>query len=131
MIEVTCAIIIKGNKVLATQRSVKMAHALKWEFPGGKVKIGESPEKCIHREIQEELGVRIRVEQLLPSVVHYYDQTAIKLIPFVCSMVGETISLKEHKSYQWVDFSSLNSVDWLEADLKIVERIYRMSRTAS
>ena len=65
MIEVACAIIIEKEKVLVTQRSESMPHALKWEFPGGKVKEGETPESCIGREIKEELGLEIRVDRLL------------------------------------------------------------------
>lgn len=123
MIEVTCAIIIHEGKVLATRRSASMPHPFKWEFPGGKVKIGESPEKCINREIREELGIAIKVEQLMPSVLHSYDYDSIKLIPFVCSYNGSDIVLKEHESYTWVDINHLDSLDWLEADIKIVNRL--------
>lgn len=127
MIEVTCAIIIHEGKVLVTQRSADMPHPFKWEFPGGKLKTGESPEKCINREIREELGISIRAEQLMPSVLHNYDYNSIKLIPFICSYHGGNIVLKEHRSYRWVDISKLDTLDWLEADIKIVNRLDRSS----
>ncbi|MEN8229627.1 MAG: (deoxy)nucleoside triphosphate pyrophosphohydrolase [Bacteroidota bacterium] len=120
MTEVTCAIIIENERILVTQRSEKMPHPLKWEFPGGKVKEGESPEYCIKREIREELGLKVAVKQLLPSVKHTYGNHSIKLIPFICSREEGKISLSEHKSYKWVPMEKLEAVDWLDADLEVV-----------
>jgi len=120
LIEVSCAVIMDGDLVLVTQRSEFMPHPLKWEFPGGKLKPGETPEGCIVREIREELGVEISVIQLLPSVKHVYDDSAIKLIPFVCSIVRRDIKLREHRSYSWVHRSELEKIDWLEADVEVM-----------
>lgn len=101
-----------------------MPHSLKWEFPGGKVMIGESPEKAVKREIHEELGIRISVDQLFPSIVHRYPNHSIKLIPFICSMLpGEEISLAEHKRYRWIPYADLNALDWLEADERLVAKL--------
>ena len=123
--EVSCAIILDGEMVLATQRSYFMPHPYKWEFPGGKLKPGETPEACIIREIREELGVEISVIQLLPSVKHTDNDTAIKLIPFICTIRKGEISLTEHRLYRWVHRSQLKEIDWLEADLEVVELINR------
>lgn len=123
--EVSCAVIMDGDLVLVTQRSEHMPHPLKWEFPGGKLKPGESPEGSIIREIREELGVKISVIQLLPSVRHRYSDADIKLIPFVCSIKEGEIDLSEHKSYRWVHRSELSRVDWLEADIEVVALIDR------
>ena len=120
MTEVTCAIIIEKERVLVTQRSEEMPHPLKWEFPGGKVKEGESPEYCIKREIQEELGLRVVVKQLLPSVKHTYGTRTIKLIPFICSREEGRISLSEHKSFRWIPIEEVEEVDWLDADAEVV-----------
>jgi len=120
MTEVTCAIIIEKERVLVTQRSEEMPHPLKWEFPGGKVKEGESPEYCIKREIQEELGLRVVVKQLLPSVKHTYGTRTIKLIPFICSREEGKISLSEHKSFRWIPIEEVEEVDWLDADVEVV-----------
>ena len=125
LIEVSCAIILDGERVLATQRSEEMPHPLKWEFPGGKLKSGETPENCIIREIREELGVEITVLQLLPSVKHAYSTTNIKLIPFVCRIKGGDISLSEHKSYRWVHRTELGQIDWLEADVEVLVLLER------
>ena len=124
-IEVTCAIIVDSKKILATQRSATMPHPLKWEFPGGKLKEGETPESCIVREITEELDILIQVERLLPSVIHRYEDRAIKLIPFVCTRVEGTITLSEHQEYQWVSCEDLNRIDWLEADIEVVMMVKR------
>ena len=119
--EVSCAIILDGEMVLVTQRSALMPHPLKWEFPGGKLKPGETPEASIIREIREELGLEISVRQLLPSVKHSYSQQPIKLIPFVCTIRHGEISLSEHSSYRWVHRSELDQIDWLEADVEVVK----------
>jgi len=118
--EVTCAIILDKGNVLITQRSESMPHPLKWEFPGGKVKEGESIEECIVREIREELGVKVEVNRLLPSVRHSYGNFPIMLIPLVCTVRKGEISLKEHKSYKWISLDELEHVDWLEADRGVV-----------
>lgn len=123
-IEVACAIIIHKGRVLITQRSEVMPHPLKWEFPGGKLKTGETPEYCIRREIREELGIEIKVEQLLPAVKHTYDTHKIKLIPFICSIHEGAILLSEHKSYRWVKVNELDTADWVDAD-RMVTRIFR------
>lgn len=121
--EVTCAIIVDGDTVLATQRSYFMPHPYKWEFPGGKLLTGETPEACIIREIREELGVEISVIQLLPSVRHVDSKHAIKLIPFVCAIRKGEISLTEHRLYRWVHRSRLDELDWLEADVEVLKLI--------
>ena len=119
-IEVTCALIMDGLKVLVAQRSEAMPHPMKWEFPGGKLHSGETPERCIVREIREELGIEIHVRELLPTVRHCYSGECVKLIPFVCSWVDGEIRLSEHRSCEWVDLQELQSLEWLEADVEVV-----------
>ncbi len=120
MIEVTCAIIMKGDDVLITQRSESMQHPLRWEFPGGKMNPGESPERCIKREIKEELHVDIKVDRLLPSVVYDYGFSKIKLIPFVCRLGSGEIQLREHKTYAWIGRKQVKDYDLLEADIEVI-----------
>ena len=120
LIEVSCAVIMDGDLVLLTQRSELMPHPLKWEFPGGKLQAGETPESSIIREIREELGVEISVLKLLPSVRHYYTDSAVKLIPFVCTIRQGKIRLSEHKTYRWVPRSELDQMDWIDADVEVV-----------
>jgi 8-oxo-dGTP diphosphatase len=120
MIEVTCAIIMKDDMVLIAQRSEAMSHPLQWEFPGGKLKPGESPLKCVVREIREELNAEIDVDQLLPSVIHAYGNIEIKLIPFICTLESDEIRLQQHKDYQWIRKSEVEAYDILEADRQVI-----------
>jgi len=119
MIEVTCAIIVENGRVLATRRSETMPHPLKWEFPGGKLKAGESPKLCIVREIREELGIEVEVKQVLEAVFHRYQEHSIKLIPMICHILEGVISLTEHMEYSWIEPTELGKLDWLEADVQV------------
>jgi 8-oxo-dGTP diphosphatase len=121
MIEVTCAIIEHNNKVLVTQRGEKMALPLKWEFPGGKIEKGETAEACLNREILEELHINIKITKQLNSNTHQYSKTkTIKLIPFICELIGGEIKLTEHANFLWLSKSELVNLDWAEADIPIL-----------
>lgn len=121
MLRVTCAIIECNSKVLIAQRSQKMLLPYKWEFPGGKVEIGEKDEDCIVREVKEELNLDILVKSKLTSVVHHYDTFSLELIPFVCKVNTEMFIKTEHAQVLWVEPSALKKYDWAEADIPIVE----------
>ena len=123
MTDVTCAIILENNKILATRRSPGMPHALKWEFPGGKVHENETPESCIIREIGEELGVGVEPGERLADVIHHYETHSIRLMPFICSITNGTLSLSEHHEYRWVACDELDGLDWLEADVEVVQML--------
>jgi len=129
MTEVTCAVILEGERILATRRSTSMPHPLKWEFPGGKVRTGESPESCIRREIMEELGVTLRLVQPLPPVIHHYGTGPVKLIPFMCTIRKGTIRLREHMDFRWLLPGELDEPDWLDADVEVVR--YLMERSGA
>lgn len=117
---VACAIIEHDGKILAVQRSERMNLPLKWEFPGGKIKQGESPEQCVVREVSEELNVRITVGPSLPSVSHDYPDFSVTLYPFICSVVSGEITLHEHKALLWLSSPELWSLDWVVADFPII-----------
>lgn len=122
MISVTCAIIEHEQKVLCAQRSTEMDLPLKWEFPGGKVEDQEELEECLKREIKEELGVKIKILERLPSSKHkYLEKKIINLIPFRCSLQTFEIELKEHLRIEWVLPKKLSQFDWAEADIPIVQ----------
>jgi 8-oxo-dGTP diphosphatase len=117
---VACAIIRQEGKILAVQRSELMNLPFKWEFPGGKINEGESPEQCVIREVSEELNLQIEVGQSLPSVNYDYPDFSVTLFPFICAIVSGEIILHEHKSMLWLSTHELWSLDWLAPDLEII-----------
>lgn len=124
MIGVTCAIIIdKENKILATQRSASMKLPLKWEFPGGKIEAGETPEECLTREIKEELNIDINITGSLQWFEHHYETFSIRLFPFLCEVKAGEIKLTEHSAYVWLRTGDLVGLDWAEADLPLVKEL--------
>lgn len=117
--DVTCAIIIDKKKLLVCQRGENSDHPNEWEFPGGKVESGETPEDCIIREIKEELGIRISIKKQLFYVEHDYGFKKIRLIPFLCK-IEEGIPLAiEHKSVKWYSFDLFDELKWSAADKKL------------
>ena len=127
LVVVAAAGIIRDGRVLLTRRAEGQHLAGLWEFPGGKLLPGETPEATIIREIREEIGVEISVIQLLPSVKHIYSDAAIKLIPFVCFIRLGKIHLSEHRTYRWVHRSELEELDWLEADVEVLALLKKYS----
>ena len=119
-IEVVAAIIHQDGKILATQRGYGEYKGW-WEFPGGKMEPGETEEQAIVREISEELNVRIAVERKVCTVEYDYPQFHLRMHCFWCSMAGGVLELKEHQSAQWLEREQWNSVEWLPADVEVVE----------
>lgn len=118
---VTCAIIEQDGFVLAAQRSAAMSLPLKWEFPGGKIDPGESPEDCLRRELLEEMGIRVSLGKGLPASTHHYPTFAVTLHPFLCSIESGEIVLHEHAAITWLPPEELQTLDWAEADLPVIE----------
>lgn len=125
VIRVSCAIIEKKGVVLAAQRGTEMAMPLKWELPGGKIEEHESPENCLKREIFEEMGVEIVILSPLGQFIHHYPAFTIRLYPFICSITGEKIHLREHAAIAWLSPADLKSLDWAEADLPVIDAYCR------
>jgi len=123
MVEVTAAIIVSNGKVFIAKRSENMKLPNLWEFPGGKVKENESPEDCVVREIQEELGIRIQVKRLFATNYHQYDFGDIKLIAFLAEPVSGRINLTEHADFKWVDIDDLKNYPFAPADIPIVKKL--------
>ena len=122
MIDVTCAIIRDDeDRVLVVQHGDESDHPGMWEFPGGKIKKGESAEECIIREIKEELSISVVICHALTGVVHDYGFKKIKLIPFVCDTIDFAISLNEHSDYRWTEAADLLRFSFTEADIPVAE----------
>jgi 8-oxo-dGTP diphosphatase len=119
-IHVTCAIIERDGLVLAARRSRSMRMPLKWEFPGGKIEPGESPEACLHRELMEEMELCVSVKREMPPSMHEYPAFTVTLHPFVCEILSGEVTLNEHHAIAWLKPEELPALDWVEADLAVV-----------
>ena len=121
-IEVVAAVIVRDGSVFATQRGYGPWKGW-WEFPGGKIEVGESPQEALVREIREELDAKICVGELLETVEWDYPEFHLTMHCFICSLVSEGIHLNEHSQAAWLTAMTLDSVQWLPADEGLVENI--------
>jgi len=121
-IEVVAAIICKEDQIFATQRGYGEWKDW-WEFPGGKMEAGESPEDALKREILEELSTDICIEGFLCTVEYDYPKFHLTMHCYLCSLVTEALHLNEHEAAKWLSKDELNSVKWLPADLEVIEEI--------
>lgn len=125
-VKVVAAIIRDGNRILATQRGYGEQKD-GWEFPGGKVESNETPEAAIVREIREELNADIEVTGFLTTVEHDYPNFHLSMDCFWARLAeGTEMKLLEHEAAKWLSIENINSVDWLPADIKVVEAIIRV-----
>lgn len=121
-IEVVAAIIYKNGAYFATQRGYGEFEGM-WEFPGGKIELGETAESALKREIQEELGIDITVDKFLCTTDYDYPSFHLTMHCYLCSIISGEIELREHKSARWLTVEALDSVEWLPADKEVVEKL--------
>ena len=121
MLNVTCALIIKHNKLLIAQNNGESDHPFQWEFPGGKIKPAENAEECILREINEELHLRIQIIKPMVPVYFDYGFKKLTLIPFLCRIESGILKLNNHANYKWIDFSELSGFNFSGADKKVLQ----------
>jgi 8-oxo-dGTP diphosphatase len=100
---------------------------LKWEFPGGKIEPGETPEVCLKRELVEELEISVIIEDGLEPVTHAYDGFTVTLYPFVCGMEAGKVVLHEHAASAWLRPADLLGLDWAEADRPVLSAFLKMT----
>ena len=121
-VDVVAAVIKREDAILATQRGYGDFKG-GWEFPGGKVEAGETPEQAIIREIHEELEAIIEVDSYLTTVEYDYPSFHLSMRCYVCHVVQGHLELLEHSAAKWLTASELDSVDWLPADVAVVDAI--------
>ena len=123
-IRVVAAVIRRDDKIFATQRGYG-DYKDWWEFPGGKIETGETPEEALVREIREELNIGITVEELLTSVEYDYPEFHLSMDCFWCRIEEGEPVLLEHEAARWLSLSELRQVNWLPADIKVIGKIER------
>lgn len=128
-INVVAAVIFKDGKVFATQRGYGEFKD-GWEFPGGKVEPGESPEDALRREIREELEVEVSVGDLIDTIEYDYPAFHLSMKCFACTIAGGSPHLLEHEAAKWLTSTQLGSVDWLPADVTLIPKIEKMMEGA-
>ena len=121
-IKVVAAIIKEGESFFATQRGYGEFKD-GWEFPGGKIELGESPEEALIREIQEELKVTIGIDEYLMTVEYDYPKFHLSMDCFLCHLEDGELTLTEHEAARWLAQDELNDLDWLPADVAVVKKL--------
>ena len=129
MVHVTAAIIEDDGKFLITQRPEGSHNGLRWEFPGGKLDFGEDPKECLQREILEELGIKIKADELIEYSSHVYNEEKhVLLLGFVCDFVSGEIEKKEISDFAWVKPEEMDNYDITEADIPFVKRLQELEK---
>ena len=127
-VEVVAAVIQKDNKIFCAQRNLSKSMGGKWEFPGGKIEIGETREEALVREIREELDSDIVVDKYLMTVEHDYPTFHITMHAYLCTLEKGELILKEHNDSIWLTKEELLSLDWADADKPRVYKIRSVSK---
>ena len=126
-IQVVAGIIRKGDRIFATQRGYGEWKDW-WEFPGGKIEPGETPESALAREIREELDAEIVIDSLLCTVEWDYPKFHLSMQCFMCSLRSEAMHLNEHEAARWLTADKLHDVRWLPADEQLIPLIEKTIR---
>ena len=121
-IRVVAAVIRDKDRIFATQRGYG-EYKDGWEFPGGKIEEGETPEQALKREIMEELDTEITVGELIDTIEYDYPNFHLSMDCFWCELVSGHLTLKEHEAAKWLDKNTLESVSWLPADITLIDKI--------
>ena len=123
MVEVVAGIIYKGDKFLIAQRNLKKAQGGLWEFPGGKLEVGETAADALKREIKEEFNAIIEVDEFVGENIHHYPEKDIKLMFYKARLVGENIEALEHEDFKWITKEDKDKFEFAGADIKVFDLI--------
>ena len=122
-IHVVGAVIIEHDQILCARRGPSKSMPLKWEFPGGKIEVGETPQEALRREIEEEMHCRVEIGDQVEHTVYEYDFAIVHLTTFYCKLIEGRPVLTEHVAMKWLAPDQLTSLDWAPADLPAVETL--------
>ena len=123
IVKVTAAILAKDNKIIIAKRGPDDKLADKWEFPGGKIEINETPEQCLKREMKEEFDIDVSVGEYLGSSIYHYDHISIELLAYRTYWEEGEIDLKDHDEFKWISLEQLPEFDFAPADMVFVEKL--------
>ena len=120
---VVAAVVEVEGKVLCMQRGVtRFAYTSHmWEFPGGKIEPGETPEKALHRELLEEMDLDVQVHELLATVTHDYPDFTITLAAYRCTATTTQFTMREHAACRWLPWGELDTLEWCAADARLID----------
>ena len=121
-IEVVAAVIRRGDKIIATQRGYGDFKD-RWEFPGGKMEKGETPQEALEREIREELCADINIESFVDTVEWDYPAFHLTMHCFMCTLKSACLHLNEHEAARWLSKEEIDTLDWLPADRDLLPKI--------
>ena len=125
MLNVTAAIIQKECQILAARRKPGSHMAGYWEFPGGKIEDGETPEECLHRELKEELNISSKIGPFFGESCYDYGTKEIRLLCYYAEYISGTFILNDHDEIRWLQAHQLLSLKWAPADIPIVEKLVK------
>ena len=123
IVKVTAAILVKDNRIIIAKRGPNDRLAHKWEFPGGKVEINETPEQCLKREMKEEFDINVSVGEYLGSSIYNYSHISIELMAYRAYWKDGEIHLNDHDDFKWISLEQLAEFDFAPADLVFVEKL--------
>lgn len=123
--DVVAAVVCKEDKYLCMQKGkTKFEYtSFKWEFPGGKIEPGETPQQALARELLEEMDYPVAVGDALITVHYEYPDFSISMTTYLCTPLSDTFHLNEHQAYRWCKKAELAELDWAAADMGIVAKL--------
>jgi 8-oxo-dGTP diphosphatase len=131
IVRVTAALLVHNDRIFIAKRGPSGRFAHRWEFPGGKIEPGESPEECLAREMAEEFTVQVEVGAFFTESLHTFEGGAILVLAYFCRWLGGTICLSEHEEYRWVLAAELGQYDFAPADQPIAAKLTKEFPAAS
>lgn len=130
-IDVTAAVIVRDNKVFAARRKVGSHLAGFWEFSGGKLEDGETPEQCLARELHEEFSITTRVGDFVGESIYDYGAKIVRLMAYQVDHLSGDFELIDHDEIAWLALDELDSIEWAPADIPLVEKYKKLVTSPS